>query len=126
VLLCGDLNVARTDLDIHPRERRPQQIGTRADERALMDALVSDQLVDIGRTLDPDNDALFTWWPPWRQMRQRNIGWRIDYVLASPALATLATRSEVLRETGTSDHGAVVVTLALGDQPSIGSAEERS
>lgn len=126
VLLCGDLNVARTDLDIHPKERRPQQIGTRADERALMDALVSDQLVDIGRTLDPDNDALFTWWPPWRQMRQRNIGWRIDYVLASPALAHLATRSEVLRETGTSDHGAVVVTLALGDQPSIGSAEEKS
>ena len=44
-------------------------------------------LVDIGRTLDPENDQLFTWWPPWRAMRQRNIGWRIDYVLASAAVA---------------------------------------
>ena len=40
-------------------------------------------LVDVGRTLDPDNDNLFTWWAPWRNLRQRNIGWRIDYVLAS-------------------------------------------
>ena len=112
VLLCGDLNVARTDRDIHPKERRPQQIGTRTDERALIEALLADQLVDVGRALDPDNEALFTWWPPWRQMKQRNIGWRIDYVLASPELAGLATRSEVLRETGSSDHGPLVVTLA--------------
>lgn len=126
VLLCGDLNVARTDRDIHPKERRPQQIGTRDDERALFEAMAGTHLVDVGRSLDPANDALFTWWPPWRQMRQRNIGWRIDYVLASPALANLATRSEVLRETGTSDHGAVVVTLAPGERPSIGPAEERS
>ena len=42
-------------------------------------------------TLDPDNDELFTWWAPWRNLRQRNIGWRIDYVLASQALAARAT-----------------------------------
>jgi exodeoxyribonuclease-3 len=112
VLLCGDLNVAHTDRDIHPRERRPQQIGTRSDERALIETLLAEQLVDVGRSLDPDNDALFTWWPPWRQMKQRNIGWRIDYVLASQELAGLATGSEVLRDTGSSDHGPLVVTLA--------------
>ena len=38
-------------------------------------------------TLDPDNNELFTWWAPWRNLRQRNIGWRIDYVLASQTLA---------------------------------------
>ena len=43
-------------------------------------------LVDVGRAVDPDNDDLFTWWAPWRNLRQRNIGWRIDYVLASDAL----------------------------------------
>ena len=37
--------------------------------------------------LDPENAELFTWWPPWRSMRQRNIGWRLDYVFASAALA---------------------------------------
>ena len=40
-------------------------------------------LVDVHRTLDPDNADLFTWWAPWRNMRQRNIGWRLDYVLAA-------------------------------------------
>ena len=53
-------------------------------------------LVDVGRALDPDNDQLFTWWAPWRNMRQRNIGWRLDYVLASTALAARAARCPVL------------------------------
>ena len=62
-------------------------------------------LVDVGRALDPDNDELFTWWAPWRNLRQRNIGWRIDYVLASRDLAgATAARSESRRKFGTSDH----------------------
>jgi exodeoxyribonuclease-3 len=111
VILCGDLNVARTDRDIHPKERKPNQIGARPDERALIERLLSRDLVDIGRTLDPDNDNLFTWWAPWRNLKQRNIGWRIDYVIASSALASRATASIVQREVGTSDHGPVVVTI---------------
>jgi exodeoxyribonuclease-3 len=108
LLVCGDLNVARTDQDIHPKERKPHIIGTRPEERALLDTLIGQGLVDVGRALDPDNDALFTWWAPWRNMRQRNIGWRIDYVLASEELATTATESRVLSEVGTSDHAPVI------------------
>ncbi|MEY4636550.1 MAG: hypothetical protein RJA55_2348 [Acidobacteriota bacterium] len=111
VMFCGDLNVARTERDIHERERKPNQIGSRPDERALLERVISRDLVDVGRALDPDNDNLFTWWAPWRGMRQKNIGWRIDYVLASTALASRATSSVVQREIGTSDHGPVVVTL---------------
>jgi exodeoxyribonuclease-3 len=111
VILCGDLNVARTDRDIHPKERKPNQIGSRPDERALLERLLTRGLVDIGRTLEPDNDELFTWWAPWRNLKQRNIGWRIDYVIASSALASRASASVVQREVGTSDHGPVVVTL---------------
>ena len=70
---------------MHPKERKPNQIGTRPEERALLARLLVGGLVDVGRALDPDNDELFTWWAPWRNLRQRNIGWRIDYVLASPA-----------------------------------------
>jgi exodeoxyribonuclease-3 len=113
VILCGDLNVARSDRDIHPKERKPNQIGARPDERALLERIISRGLVDVGRTLDPDNDNLFTWWPPWRNMKQRNIGWRIDYVLASQALASRAGSSIVQREIGTSDHGPLVVTIDL-------------
>jgi exodeoxyribonuclease III len=111
LVICGDLNVARTDRDIHPKERKPNQIGARPDERALLEQVISRGLVDVGRTLDPDNDNLFTWWPPWRSMKERNIGWRIDYVLASPDLAGRATTSVSRREYGTSDHAPVVVTF---------------
>jgi len=114
LIVCGDLNVARTDRDIHPKERKPNQIGARPDEREALERVLSRGLVDVGRTLDPDNDNLFTWWAPWRNLKQRNIGWRIDYVLASASLAAQATSAVVQREVGTSDHGPVVVTF--GDQ----------
>jgi len=111
VVLCGDLNVARTDRDVHPKERKPNQIGTRPEERALLEALIGADLADLGRALDPDNDDLFTWWAPWRNLRQRNIGWRIDYILASSAVALRAASCKVLAEVGTSDHAPVLATL---------------
>lgn len=113
VVLCGDLNVALTERDIHPKERKPNQIGARPEERALLSRIISRGLVDVHRSLDPDNDNLFTWWAPWRNLKQRNIGWRIDYVLASRALAERATSAVVRREVGTSDHGPVVVELSF-------------
>jgi exodeoxyribonuclease-3 len=113
MLVCGDLNVARTDRDIHPKERKPNQVGARPDERAILEHILSRGLVDLGRALDPDNDNLFTWWAPWRNLRQRNIGWRIDYVLVSAALAARATSCVVQRAVGTSDHGPVVAELEL-------------
>jgi exodeoxyribonuclease-3 len=111
LIVCGDLNVARHERDVHPKERKPNQIGTRPEERAALERLLSRNLVDVGRALDPDNDQLFTWWAPWRNLKQRNIGWRIDYVLASAPLAARATAVSVQREVGTSDHGPVVVTF---------------
>ena len=60
----------------------------------------------------PLYDALYTWWAPWRNMRQRNIGWRLDYVLASHALAARTARCVSMREYGTSDHAPVVATFA--------------
>jgi len=120
VLLCGDFNVAREERDVHPKQRKADQIGTRADERALLTGLLDDGLIDVGRTVDPDNQALFTWWAPWRNLRQRNIGWRIDYVLATPDLAGQATGAESRREYGSSDHAPVVTVFA--DARSGGSA----
>lgn len=108
VVMCGDLNVARTDRDVHPKERKPQAIGQLPEERDLLERIIANDLVDVGRAVDPDNDNLFTWWPPWRSMRQRNIGWRIDYVLATSALASRATSCPSYREVGTSDHAPVV------------------
>jgi exodeoxyribonuclease-3 len=111
LVLSGDLNVAREERDIHPKERKPNQVGARPEERALFARLLDRGLVDVGRRLDPDNDNLFTWWAPWRNLRQRNIGWRIDYVLASEPLAARAATALSQREFGTSDHAPVVVTF---------------
>jgi len=112
VIVCGDLNIAREDRDVHPKERKPNQIGTRPEEREMVARMLGGGLVDVGRTLDPDNNDLFTWWAPWRNLRQRNIGWRIDYILASPALAARAARATSRREFGTSDHAPVVAEFS--------------
>jgi exodeoxyribonuclease III len=110
--LCGDLNVARTEMDVHPKERKPTAIGQLPEERELLERVIAQGLVDVGRALAPEDDQMFSWWAPWRNMRQRNIGWRLDYVLASQALAARATSCPSLREVGTSDHAPVVATFA--------------
>ena len=111
LVLCGDINIAHADIDVHPKERKEGVIGQRAEERELFEALLGGNLVDVTRKLDPDNAGLFTWWPPWRNMRQRNIGWRIDYILASRAIAERATSCKVFADVGTSDHAPIVMTI---------------
>jgi exodeoxyribonuclease III len=112
LVLCGDLNITRTDMDLHPSERKPGVIGQREEERDLLDRLIGDRLVDVTRALNPDNSALFTWWAPWRNLRARNIGWRIDYILASPSIASRASSCSVLADVGTSDHAPVMMMTA--------------
>jgi exodeoxyribonuclease-3 len=111
LVLCGDMNITHREMDVHPKERKPAIIGQRPEERELFSALL-ENLVDVGRKLQPDNADMFTWWAPWRNMRQRNIGWRLDYVLASPAVAARAVSCPVLAEFGTSDHAPVIMTTA--------------
>jgi exodeoxyribonuclease III len=108
LVIAGDLNVARTDQDVHAKERKAGIVGQRPDERALLEETLARGLVDVGRAVDPANEGLFTYWAPWRNLRQRNIGWRIDYVLASAALAGRTRRCAVLADFGTSDHAPVV------------------
>lgn len=110
LVLCGDMNVARTDMDVHPKERKPV-IGQLPKERDLLERLIGAGLVDVGRMLYPEDENYFSWWAPWRNMRQRNIGWRLDYVLASEELAKRAVSCPSMREVGTSDHAPVVATF---------------
>jgi exodeoxyribonuclease-3 len=111
IAMLGDLNVARTDRDVHPKERKPRAIGQLPEERALIERILSRGLVDLGRAFDPDNDGLFTWWAPWRNMRQRNIGWRLDYAFVSQSLADRARSCLVQKDVGTSDHAPVVAVF---------------
>src|SRR5258708_2131193 len=103
------MNVTRGDIARPPKERRPGAIGQRPDERALFEQTLESGVQDRGRALDPTNDRLFTWWPPWRSMRQKNQGWRLDYVLVSHSLKTSECR--VQADVGTSDHAPVVAVI---------------
>ena len=93
--------------------RKPRAIGQLPEERALIERLIGRGLVDLGRTFDPDNDGLFTWWAPWRNMRERNIGWRLDYVFPSADLAATATACAVQKDVGTSDHAPVMASFSV-------------
>jgi exodeoxyribonuclease-3 len=108
IVICGDLNIARTDMDVHPKERKATAIGQLPEERAQLERIIGHGLVDVGRALDPANDQMFTWWAPWRNLRQRNIGWRLDYVLASQSLHERSVRCIVQKDVGTSDHAPVL------------------
>jgi exodeoxyribonuclease-3 len=112
LVLCGDMNVTRTELDVHPKERA-DVIGQRPDERELFGRVIGEGLVDLGRHFDPTNAEMYTWWAPWRSMRAKNIGWRLDYILVSEDLAGKASACPVLKDVGTSDHAPVVATIAL-------------
>jgi exodeoxyribonuclease-3 len=113
VVVLGDLNVTRAEIDVHPSERKATAIGQLPEERALFARVLGQDLDDVARRLDPDNDHLFTWWAPWRNMRQRDIGWRLDYVLASPRVGSRATACRAYRERGTSDHAPVIATFDI-------------
>jgi exodeoxyribonuclease-3 len=111
LVVCGDLNVAREERDVHPSQRKADVIGQRPEERDLFARLLGKGLVDVGRALRPDDERFFTWWPMWKAAKERNLGWRLDYVLASPDVAARAKSCEVRRSIGTSDHAPVVVEI---------------
>jgi exodeoxyribonuclease-3 len=108
LVIAGDLNIARADIDVHPKERKPRAIGQLPEERAQLERIIGHGLVDVSRALEPENDQMFTWWAPWRNMRQRNIGWRLDYFLVSQPLFDRVRSCRIERETGTSDHAPVI------------------
>ena len=111
VVICGDLNIARTDMDVHPKERKPTAIGQLPEERDQLERIISHGLVDVSRALEPDNDQMFTWWAPWRNLRQRNIGWRLDYILASRSMFEAVESCTVQKDVGTSDHAPVLAVF---------------
>ncbi|MFO0599723.1 MAG: exodeoxyribonuclease III [Myxococcaceae bacterium] len=111
LVLCGDFNVAREEVDVHEKLRDSKQTGQTEGERALFGKVLAQGLTDLGRKFAPDDTNLFTWWAPWRNYRERNIGWRLDLVLTSSKPTEQAKRCTALREFGSSDHGPVTAVF---------------
>ncbi len=112
VVLAGDLNVARRDIDVHRSQNKPGATGLRDGERAAIDACLATGLHDVMRERNPERTDLFTWWPNWRFARERNLGWRIDCCYLSAGLAAGVTDAIVDVGEQSSDHAPVMVTIA--------------
>ncbi|MFK5584671.1 exodeoxyribonuclease III [Serinicoccus sp. LYQ131] len=116
-LLTGDLNIAHSRQDVAAWRRNQRSEGFLPEERQWLDDQLSPRtLVDVVRRLHPEADGPYSWWSWLGQAYARDAGWRIDYQLATPALARAAVSAEVDREhdgVRLSDHAPVVVDYAL-------------
>lgn len=112
VIFCGDLNVAHTELDLaRPKENRGKK-GFTDEERAGIDAILKAGFVDTLRLFHKEGE-LYTWWSHFGGARERNVGWRIDYVMASEALVPLIKHARIHPEVLGSDHCPVSIDVAL-------------
>jgi exodeoxyribonuclease III len=108
-VLLGDINIAHKEIDLKNWKGNLKNSGFTPEERAWLDKLFGKAgLVDVFRTLN-DKPEQYTWWSQRGQARAKNVGWRLDYHIATPAVAATAKREEIFLGARYSDHAPVVV-----------------
>lgn len=108
-IICGDLNIAHTELDIARPQQNSKNSGFLPAEREWLGALLEAGWVDLLRRLHPNEPGLYSWWSNRGRAREQDVGWRIDYVLASPDLAERAEEAWIEKRADLSDHAPVWV-----------------
>ena len=114
-ILCGDVNIAHQQIDLKNWRSNQKNSGFLPEERAWMTKLLhtTDQgggLVDVYRRLQPDaTETAYTWWSNRGQAYANNVGWRLDYHLATPAMAALARTESIYKGEKFSDHAPITV-----------------
>ena len=109
LILVGDINIAHKEIDLKNWKGNQKNSGFLPEERAWLTALLDEiGLVDVFRTLNPHPEQ-YTWWSNRGQARANNVGWRLDYHLATPGVARLARREHIYLEQRFSDHAPVVI-----------------
>ena len=109
LILVGDINIAHKEIDLKNWKGNQKNSGFLPGERAWMTALLDEiGLVDVFRTLNPHPEQ-YTWWSNRGQARAKNVGWRLDYHLATPAVAKLAKAEHIYLEQRFSDHAPVMI-----------------
>jgi len=105
-IVCGDINIAHTQNDLKNWKSNQKNSGFLPEERAWMTRLLTEGgLVDVYRRLQPETtEACYTWWSNRGQAYAKNVGWRLDYHLATPALAEAARSEAIYKGEKFSDH----------------------
>jgi exodeoxyribonuclease III len=114
VVVCGDWNIAHQEQDLKNYKGNKKNSGFLPEERAWLSTLFNQVgWVDVYRQLHPDStDACYTWWSNRGAAYEKNVGWRIDYQIATPAFAAKAKTCEVYKQTRFSDHAPLIVDYA--------------
>lgn len=109
ILICGDVNIAHKEIDLKNWKGNLTHTGFLPEERAWVTRFIEKQKwVDVFRLLDSRPDQ-YTWWSQRGQARAKNVGWRIDYHFATPALAAMAKSTYIYKEEKFSDHAPLVI-----------------
>ena len=108
-ILVGDINIAHKEIDLKNWKSNQKNSGFLPEERAWMTKLLSEGgLVDVFRTLNTQPEQ-YTWWSNRGQAWAKNVGWRLDYHLATPALAATAKRESIFLDQRFSDHAPLLI-----------------
>ncbi len=113
VVLCGDLNVARSEIDLKNPKTNIGNPGFSYEERAKMSQLLSSGFIDTFRYFYPDKTDAYTWWSYMFKAREKNTGWRIDYFITSNDLGDKLRDSLIYSEVYGSDHCPVGLEIEL-------------
>lgn len=111
VVVCGDLNVAHQEIDIKNAKSNHGNSGFTTEERGKMTELLESGFMDTFRHFHPDETDAYTWWSFMPKVRERNIGWRIDYFLASERLAPNLVDARIDCHIMGSDHCPVILEM---------------
>jgi len=104
VILCGDLNVAHQEIDLRNAKTNHGNSGFTIEERRKMTRLLEAGFIDTLRHFHPDTEGLYTWWSYMSTVRERNIGWRIDYFIVSERIIDFIVDSQIHSDIMGSDH----------------------
>jgi len=113
VILCGDINIAHREIDIHDPVRLDGTSGFKPEERAWMDQLMQAGFVDAFRVLKPLAKDEYSWWSYRAGARPRNKGWRIDYFILSERLAPKIKSLRMEKDVLGSDHCPVILEITV-------------
>lgn len=111
ILVCGDLNVAHHEIDLARPKGNRRNPGFSDEERAGFDNIVNADLIDTFRHFHPEEEGAYSWWSYRANARANNVGWRIDYWLASKSLQDQLKSSVINADIIGSDHCPVTLEL---------------
>lgn len=113
VILCGDLNVAHREIDLKNPKANRKNAGFSEQEREAFSALLNAGFTDSFRYLYPDREGAYSWWSYRTNAREKNIGWRLDYVIVSDRLKPRISEAAICADIMGSDHCPVEMTVDL-------------